>query len=146
GALDVAGGDVEDAVSLAGGVDRKDGRMVDLGQQLVVAEEPLAEPSRSREFRRDDLERDTLSGALREVDDTGLARAEQPLQPVAADRPADVDAAGSTRHRDVVRPARQKPCFQGFRRQASSILGSRNAYEMSTIRLIRMITHVANTT
>jgi hypothetical protein len=58
GPVDVAHGDVEHALGVAGLVDRQHVGMVDGGGELRLADEPLPEPLVLGQLGRDDLERD----------------------------------------------------------------------------------------
>ena len=80
GALDVPHRDVQDAVGLAGVVDRDDVRMVEAGGDLGLADEALPERVVIGELGTEDLQRDLAaqSDVLGQVDDRHPSAADHP--------------------------------------------------------------------
>ena len=90
-ALDVAHGDVEDAVLVARVVDRDDVRVVERRGGPRLAHEPLAEALVVCELLGQELQRDLVpeAGVLGAIDDAHPAAAEQRLDPVPGELGAD---------------------------------------------------------
>ena len=99
-ALDVRHGDVQEAVVLPAGEDPHDVRIGDRGDDLHLAQEPLAEALVARELRREQLQRDggPIRGA-REIYRSGRALAERPLDPEAGDHCPGLDGEAHRRWR-----------------------------------------------
>ena len=89
--LDVAHGDVELPIDLAGVVDRDHARMVEAGGQLRLAQEPLAKALVVRQLGREQLQRrgPLQPHLLGQVDDAHPAPAEQPFDAVARELAPD---------------------------------------------------------
>ena len=85
GAFDEAHREVDDAVSLAGGVDREDARMLERGREPRLAEEALPEPLVGGELGQQRLQGDPAVEAelVREVDRPGRAAPDQRFDPIA---------------------------------------------------------------
>ena len=82
---------VQPAVGLAGVVDRDDVRVLERGGQLGLSEEACPEAIVLRQLGGHELERERALQAhvVRPVDDAHAAPADQPLDPVLEDLPAD---------------------------------------------------------